>query len=148
MIPREDDTQLQDLQNQPAPRQAEVFSAEHEEVRIAAEAWSGPLPDPLTLERYDSLVPGSAERFLQIFEAQVSHRHRMEAKESRRMDLGLAAAFIVVVIVFGGGIFLIFQGHDWAGAAVIGVNIVGLAALFISGTPRRRSARALGGPMP
>jgi uncharacterized membrane protein len=94
------------------------------------------------LERYEKLLPGSAEMIFTVFKDQVSQRHRLETDESRRMDWGLASAFIIVIMIVGAGTFLVFAGHDWAGAGLIGANIVGLAAIFISGPTRRRARKS------
>lgn len=132
----------QNPEGQPAVRQADVVEAEYQRVSLTAEAWSGPLPHPDTLERYEKLIPGSAERLLTAFERQVAHRHNLDNREARRMDWGLVAAFLVVTMIITAGSILIFLGHDWAGAGMIGVNIVGLAAVFISGASRRRGQKS------
>ena len=62
----------------------------------------------------------------------------MDNRESRRQDWGIAAAFIIVVLIVIAGAGLIYLGHGWAGAAVIGINVVGLAAVFITGGIRWR----------
>jgi uncharacterized membrane protein len=127
------------IDNQPAVRQADVVSTRSRQV-VIDEEWSGPLPDPDALERYEGLIPGSGERFLAVFEAEVAHRQNLEnmefARESRRMDWGLGAAFFAVTMIIGAGTFLIFVGHDWAGGGLIGVNIVGLAAVFVRSSMR------------
>lgn len=132
-------------QNQPADWQADVVPEDGPAFTISAHAWIGPLPDPITMERYDSLVPGAAERFLVLLEDEVTHRQTMDHRESRRRDWGLISAFVVVVLIVAAGAGLIYLGHGWAGAAVIGVNIVGLAAVFITGgfRWRRSSVRAI-----
>ena len=56
-----------------------------------------------------------------------------------RRNWGLVAAFIVVVLIVAAGAGLIYMSHGWAGAAVIGINVVGLAAVFITGGIRRRA---------
>lgn len=68
----------------------------------------------------------------------MAHRHSMELKNSRRRDWGLVLAFVVVVILIAVGAWLIYLGHDWAGAAVIAIDVVGLAAVFITGGIRLR----------
>ena len=88
------------------------------------------------MEHYESLVPDAAERFLALLEGEVNHRQTMDHRESRRRDWGLLTAFVVVVLIVAAGAGLIYLGHGWAGAAVIGVNIVGLAAVFITGVIR------------
>jgi uncharacterized membrane protein len=129
---------------QPATRQADVVSERRESLTITR-TWQGPLPDPESLAQYEQLVPGAAERFLFMVEGQVAHRHRMESENSTRLNWGLVAAFVVVVLVVAAGAGLIYLGYGWAGAAVIGINVVGLAAVFITGGIRRRQ-RPLGGP--
>ena len=63
----------------------------------------------------------------------------MESSDSIRRNWGLVAAFIVVVLIVAAGAGLIYMGHGWAGAAVIGINVVGLAAVFITGGIRWRA---------
>ena len=138
----------QDPEVHPVPRPADVVQAEYQRVSLTAEAWSGPLPHPDTLERYEKLIPGSADRLLAAFERQVAHRHNMDNREARRLDWGLLAAFLVVTMIIAAGSTLIFLGHDWAGAGMIGVNIVGLAAVFISGASRRKWRRPHQEPEP
>jgi hypothetical protein len=77
-----------------------------------------------------------------MVERQVAHRLRMESEDSTRLNWGLAAAFVVVVLVVAAGAGLILLGHGWAGAAVIGINVVGLAAVFITGGIRWRHRSA------
>lgn len=100
------------MDNQPASRQAEVVSTDSRRVMVAEE-WRGPIPDPDTLERYESLIPGSGERFFKIFENQVRHRQQLENaefdRESKRMDWGLVAAFSVVTMIIGAGAFSDFR---------------------------------------
>lgn len=123
--------------NQPATRQADVVPEPLQSVTIAR-SWSGPLPDPESLDLYEQVVPGAGERLLSIFEGQVAHRHSMESSDSRRRDWGLALAFVVVIFIVTSGVGLIYLGHDWAGAAIIGIT-GGLAAVFITGSIRRRA---------
>ena len=124
--------------NQPANRQADVVPERHQSVTITR-TWQGPLPDPDSLALYEQLVPGAAERLLSVFEGQVEHRHRMESHASGRRSWGLAAAFVIVILILAAGVGLIYLGHGWVGAAIIGINIVGLAAVFITGGIRWRN---------
>ena len=127
--------------NQPANRQADVIPDDAHAYTFLAQTWIGPLPDPVTMERYERLAPGAAERFLGFMESEIGHRQLMDHRESRRQDWGLVAAFFVVVLIVAVGAALIYLGYEWAGASVIGVNIVGLAAVFISGGFRRRQGQ-------
>ena len=82
---------------------------------------------------------------MHIAETQVKHRIQMERTvilgDSKRSYLGLGAAFILSAMVILGGIYVIIAGHPWAGATLVGINIVGLAGVFIYGTNSRRAER-------
>lgn len=41
---------------------------------------AGPLPDPQSLQRYDDIVPGAAERIIVLAEKQASHRQKIERR--------------------------------------------------------------------
>ena len=104
-------------------------------------SWEGPLPPPRTLEGYERVIPGSANRILELVERQSEHRMQMEkaliSGDSRRSYLGLIAGFILSGVVICGGIYLVATDHDWAGASMIGVSLVGLASVFVYGSRGR-----------
>jgi len=125
-------------EHQPAARQADVVTEERHALAYSAQSWTGPLPDPVSMEQYERLLPGATERFVGMLEGEIMHRQVMDNRESRRQDWGLAAAFVIVVLIVAAGAGLIYLGHGWAGAAVIGINVVGLAAVFITGGMRSR----------
>lgn len=107
--------------------------------------WSGPIPPPDMLQRFDEIVPGAAGRILDTAEKQAYHRMRMEETviegDSRRSYLGLIAGFILSAATIAGGIFLIMNDHDWAGGLLVGGNLAGLAGVFVYGTNSRRAER-------
>ena len=78
-------------------------------------------------------------------EDQSAHRIQIEnavvAGDIKSGHWGLAAGFILSALVIAGSIYLIATGHDWAGSALIGLNIVGLAGVFVYGTHTRRADR-------
>ena len=47
---------------------------------VHAEHWSGPLPPPAALQRYDEVLPGAAERILAM--AETEQQHRMEQEKA------------------------------------------------------------------
>ena len=55
--------------------------------------------------------------------------------------LGIAAGFLLSVMIILGGIYLIIQGHDWAGGILIGLDLIGLATVFVLGSNSRRAPR-------
>ncbi|MCY4649003.1 MAG: hypothetical protein OXC98_01360 [bacterium] len=83
------------------------------------------------LEAYAKMIPDAPERFMRILEGQPEHRMRMEEAESKRDDFGLRAASLLSTMIIGGGIYLVATGHDWAGASIISMNLVGLIGAFV-----------------
>ena len=106
---------------------------------------AGPLPSPEMLAQYDAVVPGAAERILVMAERQADHRMSLEAQtvqgEQRRSAWGLAAGFILTLVVLGCSFFLVLKGHEWPGSSLAGLNIVVLAGLFVHGHRIRRDER-------
>ncbi len=120
---------------------------------IEASAWMGPLPEPDTLRQYNEIVPGAAERILKMAEDQQKHHHNQDNRQldmystalradSRRSNLGLLAGFVITLAGLGGGIFLVYAGHEWAGGAIAGLNLASVAGVFVYGTHSRRAERA------
>ncbi|SRR6266513_1631336 len=116
-----------------------------QQIQIAGITMSGPLPPPQQLAGYDAIVPGAAERILQMAERQATHRQGLErtaldgalrrSSTGMRTATGLAAGFLVVSAA------LIASGHDAAGAALGTVDFVGMVTAFIYGTASGRSER-------
>ena len=129
-------------EDQPATRPADSVSPEQPSLMIAASAWAGPLPQPEVLQGYESVIPGAANRILEMAERQSEHRMQMDkmviSGGSRRSYLGLFAGFVLSAMVIGGGIYLIATGHDWAGASLVGLNLAGLAGVFVYGSKSGR----------
>jgi uncharacterized membrane protein len=116
--------------------------ADHAVIASFAEVSVGPLPPPHVLQGYNEIVPGAADRILQMAERQSDHRMEMERAvvngDSKRSYLGLIAAFVLSAGIIGGGLFIIALGHQWPGVLLIGVNVVSLAGVFIYGSKNRR----------
>ena len=125
-----------------APHNSETSSDSTMVMASAEVEFSGPLPPPAVLQGYEDIVPGAANRILEMAERQSEHRQQLEKTvvngESRMSILGLVAGFVLSTMVIGGGIYLIASGHDFAGAALIGINLVGLATVFVYGSSKRR----------
>jgi uncharacterized membrane protein len=83
------------------------------------------------LREYSELIPDAPNRFMKILEEQPQHRMKMERAESIRDTLGLIAAFVLSATIIVGGIYLVAAGHDWAGASIISMNLVGLIGAFV-----------------
>ena len=60
---------------------------------------------------------------------------------SRRGYLGIVCAFILSLLIISLGAYSVIWGDAWVGVAVIGINIAGLAGVFVYGTNARRRER-------
>jgi uncharacterized membrane protein len=110
-----------------------------------AELFSGPIPPPDLLEKYNNIIPGGADRILAMAEQQQSHRQFMERTviegDVRRADRGLILGFIITLLFGAGGIYLIATGHDLNGLAIIFVPLAGLVGTFIYSQKTRKEER-------
>jgi len=97
------------------------------------------------LAEYNDVAPGAAERIFAIFEKQAHHRMDLERtvirSDVRRSWAGLVVGAILSTGVIGLGYVLVLSGHPVEGAAVVGVDIVGLVSCFVIGTTTRKNER-------
>jgi uncharacterized membrane protein len=108
-------------------------------------SFSGPIPPPEMLKHYEEIVPGSAKTLIDVFNDQAHHRMDLEKRslvsDRRRSWGGLISAVLVSLVCIGTGGWLVHEGHDEAGAAIVALDIVGLAGTFIYGTQSQRKER-------
>ena len=79
--------------------------------------WSGPIPPPEALERYNQIDSTFADRILAMTEKEVKHRHFSEY-------IGQATSFIVAVCGLFTVAYLGLNGKQWLGAGV-GLTVFG-----------------------
>lgn len=106
-------------------------------MQAVSESFSGPLPAPQTLERYNLIVPGAAERIIVMAEKQQDHRQNLERmvveSNTQSQTQGLWLGFILAIVVVISGAFLIYLGHDVYGLAAIITALASLVGVFIYG---------------
>lgn len=114
-------------------------------VQYIEASFSGPLPDPATLKAYDLALPGLAERIVQSWEAQSSHRMRLEKSviegDNKRANWGLASATLISLAVLGVSGVLAMHDHETVAAVLAGVDMAALAGVFVYGTTSRKQER-------
>lgn len=113
--------------------------------------YSGPLPAPETLARYEQVLPGIAERTLRLVESEQEHRHRMQEKQ---LDAGIIDqkdvrniekrgqifAFLIALSSFGVSVFSLSMGQEIA-ASIFGTGGVGaLVVAFIQGRQNQKDS--------
>jgi len=101
------------------------------------EMFSGPMPHPDILARYDEIVPGAAERILVMAENQAKHRQEIEklvvqskVNDSKR---GLNYGFIISLAFLFVAAFLGYMGREIVASVLGAIDIVALASTFIYG---------------
>jgi len=116
------------------------------QARVQTEYFSGPLPPPSLLARYNDVVPNGAERILAMAERQSAHREKLEAQvvagnlESQRR--GSLYAFLLALVAIVGGIFLIHEGKSASGLATVISALAGLVSIFFYSQHRQSKERA------
>lgn len=107
--------------------------------------FSGPLPLPAHLEKYNEILPGAAERIMAMAEAQSKHRREMETKsidsDISRSKLGLWFGFIIGTLGLSLGAFLMYAGKLLEGGLLGGGTLASLVWVFIYGSRQRRLER-------
>ena len=123
-----------------AAGQTVAFSQTH-----FTEISTGPLPPPSMLAEYDRIIPGAAERILNLAEQQTKHRIELEKSAIRseisRSWTGLWMGLIVSLAAIGGGVLVAILASPTAGATIATASVVALASVFVYGTSSRRKER-------
>lgn len=107
------------------------FSRKDQQPRRAPEG----LPSPEVIEAYDTVLPGSATRIIDMFEREQSHRHQWEHRALRVHQistlLGQVLGFLIAISIFISAAVIGSSGNAAAGAFiwVFGLAIVTMAAV-------------------
>lgn len=108
------------------------------------EAYSGPLPDPRTLEHYNMIIPGAAERILIMAEKHADHYCQMEKEllevqkrladqDHKQKARGQLYAFFTSLVMTALSAYALWSGHPKVAGAVGTTTIVALVTVFITG---------------
>jgi uncharacterized membrane protein len=111
----------------------------------AMEAYSGPLPPPEILARFDAVVPGAAERILKMAEEQAAHRKDLERKlvesDIERSKWGQALGFLIAIAGLAASAAIAIYGSAVAGS-ILGVGtLASLVGVFMYGVKARSRER-------
>lgn len=95
------------------------------------------LPAPEELARYEKVVPGGAERILEMAEQQSTHRREMEEKsvsaEIRGARIKQALTFVLALAAGILGGVLLISGSELAGLMVLLVDAAAIVGITIYG---------------
>lgn len=109
---------------------------------VQAAAYSGPLPPPEALARYNEILPGAADRIIAMAERQSQHREEIETavingniQEQKR---GTRYGFIIAMTVAIGSIYLLATGHAITGSITLFSDLGSLVGVFVYGKKQQR----------
>lgn len=124
------------------------------QVQHTTQVFEGPVPHPDLLARYDDLVPGTAQRMIQLAEDESLHRRKMEeqvnlgnvqaqAKQLEIADyqsrsvfrsdtIGQVAGALVSLSCVAGAIYLSVSGHEWTAAALAAIPTAAVIQAFFT----------------
>lgn len=105
--------------------------------------YSGPVPDPDSLAKYEHIKEGFAERFIAMAEREQYDRNNLnmnilanekdiEIAKLTNYRRGQTFAIIAVVCALAFCAYIFKLGYPTQGAAVAGVIVVGIAAAFLT----------------
>lgn len=100
---------------------------------IVFKHFQGPVPPPVMLKEYDNIIPGLANRLVELTEKEQSHRHKTEsdnitiAKRGQFMSFGVVLLIIFAAILFG------LNGNTVLAGILVGIDLAALVTAFIAG---------------
>jgi len=122
-----------------------------EAARIIASAieisrFSGPLPPPEELAKYDRILPGAADRIIRMAAQQSVHRLNLETvaigANAATQKWGLACAFVTAMSAIWGGIWISLKGMSGAGLTTIIGALAALVGVFVYGKSQQKKELA------
>ena len=123
--------------NERAQRKSSVAASSRSLSVLRQEVFSGPLPHPDLLEKYDGVCPGAADRLIGMAETQAAHRQALESRaldhEHRRSMLGTCCGLIVAIAGFVTTGWVAWIGHPTAATIIGSFDLAALVGVFIYG---------------
>jgi len=108
-------------------------------------SFSGPLPHPNLLAKYNEVIPDGANRIMAMAERQSAHRVSLEAKvvagNVASQARGSHYAFIICLVTIVGGFVLIETGKSIYGISAIILSLATLAGVFVIAKKEQKKER-------
>ena len=113
----------------PANQQSTNLSLQHRQ------AYSGPIPDPDSLAKYEQIQPGFAERIMKMAEDEALHRraneNRIIKNATQTAITGIIFAFISIIMFGGIIVYAISQNSNVAALGTVIATLASLAGIFV-----------------
>src|SRR3989344_8200747 len=115
------------------------------QTQTQTQMFSGPLPPPEALKKFDEVVPGAAERIIKMAEEQSAHRKELEKKvidsDIARSKWGQVLGFVIAIAGLAVSAIIVVYGNAIAGG-IIGVGtLASLVGVFMYGSKTRSEER-------
>lgn len=128
--------------HQNAEEQALIHQSQQSVITHAEMTYSGPLPHPKHLEKYEDVCPGAADRIIAMAEGQAKHRQSMEyfviKANGRNSTLGVIIGGVVAVLAIGCGTHIIESGYEISGYITMFGSLSTLVGVFVYGKRANR----------
>lgn len=102
---------------------------------VAQQHWSGPLPPPEQLARFEDVLPGTAARIIAMAEKEGEHSREVQMRAVRAtvrlQHIGQVMAFVLSCCALTSAYWLAMAGHDWVAGSLVAGGFVGLATVFL-----------------
>lgn len=99
--------------------------------------FSGPIPPPDILEKYEKIFPGIADRVIKLTENQSSHRQEIEKfvikSQQQQSGRGQIFAFVLAIVALIISLVATLCGYQTVGSIIGGSTVVSLVIVFITG---------------
>lgn len=100
-------------------------------------SFSGPVPPPELLARYESISPGMADRLVKMAESQMNHRIETEkcvVKGSLKQEtLGKIIGGVLAVVCVGATVVLGLNGHDSLAKLIGTTTVISIVSIYVIG---------------
>lgn len=132
---------LKKLPEQDRIRMAELIVQE-------ASLFSGPLPPPVMLQRYNEALPGLADRITLMAEKQLDHSQQInsqqvqseitaQARDHTYRLFGMATALVALIGILSLVGWLAFVGQPWLAGTLGFSSMAAIVWMFIHGRPEK-----------
>jgi uncharacterized membrane protein len=107
--------------------------------------YSGPIPHPDDLQKYEVVCPGAAERILRMAEQQSEHRRSIETiviqsnVQNSRLGLLFGVTMGLASLVIAG--FCTYIGYPNVGGIIGGTGMTALVSVFVIGSKNQKDER-------
>lgn len=127
-----------------APHDKEDPAARPRSILLTRSAFIGPMPPPDLIAAYEEIHPGAAAFFFTSTERQALHRQALEAKvihaSVQNERVGMWLGFVLALVMTLCGTFLIHEGKDPQGLAIVAATLATLCGVFVYSRRRGRNA--------